>query len=462
MSRPDLFSPRPLRTGGGRRHVVVIGGGASGVLMASHLLRQEADLQVTVLEGRNLLGCGIAYSTSDPDHLLNTRVHNMSAFPDDPHHFQHWLEARLEGRGKTPNTFVSRATYGSYLGDLLTGWQGAGRLACLRHEVLGLDEDASGVTVQLDTGMSLRADLAVLATGHAVAERDPSGLITGAWEKLPPTDPEGRVVIIGSGLSMVDQVLSLVKGGHRGPILVLSRRGQVPRSHQCTTPMAVGRSDVPFGAPVSQLMRFLRQLAREAEAQGGTWRDAVDGIRPHVAKIWQAMSDVERARFLRHAVSWWEVHRHRIPAPSEDRINEALARGQLLRQRATFLRAEEGEDGQLYAVIRPHGGAASERVAAARIIDCRGIRNDPEVNASTLIAGLLARGAARVDPLRIGLEVTGDCRLIDAGGRASARVLAIGPVSRAAFWEITAIPDIRLQVAGLAARIAAEVPAAAP
>ena len=74
-----------------------------------------------------------------------------------------------------------------------------------------------------------------------------------------------------------------------------------------------------------------------------------------------------------------------------------------------------------------------------------------------------------MDVLRVGLEVTGDCHLIDRDGHPSDRILAIGPVSRAAFWEITAIPDIRVQVAAVAARIAAQadarvaaVPATAP
>jgi uncharacterized NAD(P)/FAD-binding protein YdhS len=43
--------------------------------------------------------------------------------------------------------------------------------------------------------------------------------------------------------------------------------------------------------------------------------------------------------------------------------------------------------------------------------------------------------------------------VIAANGCASGRLYAVGPVSRAAFWEITAIPDIREQVAALAARL---------
>ncbi len=67
-------------------------------MMAAHLLsRPDAGFRVTIVEGRHMLGCGVAYSTTDPDHLLNTRAHNMSAFADRPHHFLDWLQSQPEG-----------------------------------------------------------------------------------------------------------------------------------------------------------------------------------------------------------------------------------------------------------------------------------------------------------------------------------------------------------------------------
>lgn len=457
---PAFSSAAPVGDHAG--HVLIVGGGASGVLMAAHLLSRSDDLRVTILEAANLLGCGLAYSTRDPDHLLNTRVHNMSAFPDDPDHFHRWLQQRREGEGATEHSFVSRSTYGAYLSDLLRPWtsgEAARRLTCLRRTCLRVEETEDGVTAHLDGGEAVRARLAVLATGHVLPPPDPQGLLSGAWEGVEGIDPDARVVIIGSGLSMVDQVLSLMKSGHRGPIVTLSRRGQLPRPHAPTRPLPIRFEEIPLDRPISGLFRWLRDLARRAEAEGGTWRDAVDGLRPHVSAIWQALPIGERARFLRHAVSWWDVHRHRIPSASDARISDAVERGQLVHRRGAFLRAERAEDGSLRAIIRPHGLHEETAIGAARIIDCRGIRHDPERNATPLIADLLSSGRARVDPLRIGLEVSEDCRVIDAAGHASPRLLAIGPVSRAAFWEITAIPDIRGQVAALAGRIAQTVTA---
>jgi uncharacterized NAD(P)/FAD-binding protein YdhS len=65
-------------------------------------------------------------------------------------------------------------------------------------------------------------------------------------------------------------------------------------------------------------------------------------------------------------------------------------------------------------------------------------QRDPAVRRS-----LLDQGLARIDPLRIGLEVAPDCAIVDCNGSPSRRLFTIGPLTRAAFWEIIATPDIR-------------------
>lgn len=450
---PPADSGRETGTG---RHVAVIGGGASGVLMGLHLLRQPGDLRVTLIEGQGPMGLGIAYATTDPEHLLNTRVHNMSAFHDDPHHFHRWLEQRADGAKVSDQGFVSRATYGAYLGALLAENDDNPRLHRLFQAVVGLQETDTGVNVQLADGQSLDVDRAVLATGHATPDKARQWPIVGAWQPHVASDPQGLIILIGSGLSMVDQVLSILKSGHEGPILSFSRRGLLPRNHTNTAPLKVQAAELPLGASVASLLRWARSLARLAEASGGTWRDAVDGIRPHVRTIWRALPQVERARFLRHAATWWDVHRHRIPPQSQIVLDQAVLDGQLTIRKATFQEARTRPDGLVDAVIRPFRRSQTEVLTALRIVDCRGIRRDPETHASPLVAGLLSAGTARIDPLRIGLEVDDHGRLIRADSTITPAIYAIGPASRAAFWEITAIPDIREQVARLAATLATQ------
>ena len=62
--------------------IAIVGGGATGALAALHIARRVRDdqLDIVLIEPREAIGRGVAYSTPDPGHLLNVRVSNMSAF----------------------------------------------------------------------------------------------------------------------------------------------------------------------------------------------------------------------------------------------------------------------------------------------------------------------------------------------------------------------------------------------
>jgi uncharacterized NAD(P)/FAD-binding protein YdhS len=438
-----------------RPHVLIVGGGASGILLAVHLLRLPGELQVSVVEKRDRLGRGVAYSTRDASHLLNTRVANMSAFPDDPEHFLRWLRQTGEAvpRGApSPFCFVRREVYGRYLSELLTPWRaigGDGRFHRFAAECVQLDAGSTGVAATLEDGTAITAQAAVLATGHA-APADPAGALADPWTG-PPPDPEVPVLLVGAGLTMVDKALSLLDAGHRGPITAVSRRGLLPQPHADSAPLRLDPADLPLGAGVVWTTRWLRRLVREVERRGGDWRDVVDGVRPHVQALWAAFPDEAKRRFLRHARALWEIHRHRMPPESAGRLAEAVAAGALRLEKGRFVDAWR-EDGGVRVRLRAPGGA--ERVAAVgAAYDCRGILRDPEAHADRLVRGLLDSGMARLDPLRLGLDVDGDCRLRTRQGAAARRLYAVGPVTRPTFWEITAVPDIRVQAQALAERI---------
>jgi uncharacterized NAD(P)/FAD-binding protein YdhS len=69
---------------------------------------------------------------------------------------------------------------------------------------------------------------------------------------------------------------------------------------------------------------------------------------------------------------------------------------------------------------------------------------------------------ARPDPLRLGLDVTGSCALLSREGAISRRLFAVGPVTKGAFWEMTAVPDIRRQTEKLAEYLGGLAKAAPP
>src|ERR1700729_1987855 len=118
-SRPPMSASFALSKRASARSIAVIGGGASGALIAAHVLKcADDDVHLTLIEPRAQIGRGLAYATENESHRLNVRASNMSAFPDDPDHFWNWLRATGH-RGEDHFCFLPRSVYGRYLGGLV-------------------------------------------------------------------------------------------------------------------------------------------------------------------------------------------------------------------------------------------------------------------------------------------------------------------------------------------------------
>ena len=252
-------------------------------------------------------------------------------------------------------------------------------------------------------------------------------------------------MIVGAGLTMVDMALSLDRRGHRDPIVVVSRRGLISHAHRPVRPHPVAAEKIPFGADISQLLRWIRGLA----AEGADWRAAVDALRPHTQRLWRSMTKDQKRRFLRHARVFWDIHRHRMAPEIEAAVTALRESGRLSLIAGTVMAAEAGQDGVRVRIRRRGAGAAEERTFA-RVIDCTGLSDDVTKSGNPLIRALLERGALRPDELGIGLDIAGSYGIVGVDGAPSRRVFAIGPLARAAFWECIAIPDIRLQCRDIA------------
>lgn len=433
--------------------VAVIGGGFSGLLTAIHLLARDPRLIVRLVERAPRFGRGRAYQTHHPDHLLNVRASNMSAFPDQPEHFLRWLEREGDG-GR--DTFVSRGRYGDYLQSLLrdevSDPSRAGRFLLEADEAVAIEPDGDQLTIRLGVGRSFEADAVVLALGllpptpppgataevlaHPAYSADP-------WRLDPATAPDGDILLLGSGLTMVDVALSLAGDTRR--LTALSRHGLVSRSHAPTAD-----AEAPDGDLHTPRVA-LRALRAQAEKVG--WREAVDGIRPLTAEIWKSWPLGQRRRFLRHARPWWDVHRHRMAPVIAARLSGLVVSAEL-EVLAGRLEAVEADGDGFLVRYRPRGEhtVATRRFAA--LVNCTGPRGDPEAVSSGLIADLRRRGALRRDPLGLGLDVDAHLRVIGADGSPTPGLFAVGPLTRAAVWEALAVPDLRNQTAEVAATVA--------
>jgi uncharacterized NAD(P)/FAD-binding protein YdhS len=439
--------------------IAIVGGGASGVIAAVNMVRaMHWPADIVVIERRANLGRGLAYSTTDPSHLLNVRAENMSAFANDPDHFLRWLKVNGPAYGiesPAPFLFVTRSIYGAYLESLCDEGAPHGirvfRNSC--EDVVELEDE---VQLRLTGGSILTADAVVIATGHDPQTVPPGIPAIDPWSEtaLDGLASDAPVLVLGTGLTMTDVVLSLCQSGHRGPIIALSRRGLLSHAHAEVLPVAIARPEVPLGAPLGELVRWVRQLAKECESEGGNWRCAIDALRPHTRAIWQSMTAEQRRRFLRHIRPWWDVHRHRMAPSVAGLISRLINDGRLIIVRGRIVASET--DGDRVAVtLRRRGAAMTEKHTFDRVINCTGLSDDPRRSPNPAIRALLKRGLARVDSLSIGLDVAPNNALVKSSGEPSRRVFAVGPLTRGTLWEIVAIPDIRLQCAELTGHLAA-------
>jgi uncharacterized NAD(P)/FAD-binding protein YdhS len=428
--------------------VAVVGAGFSGALFAINLVRHDGPDALLIERGEDFAR-GVAYATGNAGHLLNVRAANMSALPDTPSHFADWLMA--QDASATPAAFVPRATYGAYLGDLLaaTARQAGNRLATRAGAVTAIRPDGYGVTLDFADGERERADAAVIATGN-LPPHPPPGIdpdVLGDRYVGDPWAPDvaaglgdgDTLLLLGTGLTMVDVALAVDAAAFRGRLVALSRRGLLPRAHAASTPGKL--ADTPPATAVA----LLRAVRARAAAIG--WRGAVDELRPHTQELWRRAAGAERARFLRHLRPWWDVHRHRLAPEVAARIDALRAAGRL-ETRAGHVVASEPD-----AIIwRPRGSRTVERLPVARVVNCTGPAGAAARSTDPLLRQLLADGLARPDACGLGLDVDADSRLIGADGAPQPRLYALGPVTRGAHWEITAVPDIRAQVWHLARR----------
>jgi uncharacterized NAD(P)/FAD-binding protein YdhS len=233
----------------------------------------------------------------------------------------------------------------------------------------------------------------------------------------------------------------------------MSRRGLLARSHQRADPVRIPEAEVPFGASIGQLLRWFRGRVDAHTAKGGDWRSVIDAVRPYTQRLWRELPPASKRSFLEHARAWWDVHRHRMAPEVEARMTHALYDGRLTLMAAKVTAIEPNDSGARIR-YRRRGQREILSMQVGAIVDCTGIVRDPSDSANPAVRSLLDRGLARVDPLHIGIETGPDCAVVSAAGVPSRRLFAVGPLTRAAFWEIIAIPDIRNQCAKLAGQLA--------
>ncbi|GAA1503513.1 FAD/NAD(P)-binding protein [Nocardioides humi] len=443
-----------------RTRVAVIGGGASGVLTAINLLVRSDDpgLEVVVHEASGIVGRGVAYGTNDQRHLLNVRARHMSAFPDAPSDLLDW--ALRTGRSSDPQGFLPRADYAIYLQDRLAD-VADDRLRIRAGRVLDVVPNGAGFDVVTERSTAT-ADAVVLCHGNQpprpLTTLDGAALPEAPWHVANPWElarlralpADARVVVVGTGLTAIDTVITLLEDGPERHVTMVSRNGLLPKPHvgQAHTAWV---TKVPDDALTADAVAdAVAEECRAAAERGVGWRAVVDGLRPLTQELWRRLPLDERRRFLDVHARDWEIRRHRM-APEVALRLQSYRYDDRLAVHAGVLHAVE----DLGERCRLTTAAGQSPVEVDAVVNCTGPLADVRQSAEPLLRALVARGTAAADPLALGLDSSADGEVVGADGRVVDGLYVVGPPRKGTLWESTAIPEIRAQAAQVAAAVVA-------
>jgi uncharacterized NAD(P)/FAD-binding protein YdhS len=464
-------TPQPTR-------IAIIGGGFSGVMTAVNLARlSQRPLHVTVINAHRPTGRGIAYGMRRPEHLLNVAARNMSAFPDAPDHFLQWLRTRSDfdtvPEIELRERFIPRMVYGDYLRSIMQHHlQSAGRMTPVTAEFVAgeaCDVEPVGDTavIHLANSATVEADRVVLATGNEAPAALPGAESLGghpawigdpwqSWEQRLP-DQSGCIVVLGTGLTTVDAIITLRALGWMGSIHAISRHGWFPHAHfrgieyPDFPPPGVDLAELGL----DKLVALVQEHCARLHEQNANPAIIVDRMRAHTQRIWSHFTREERLTFARKYGARWSVFRHRIAPDIHAQITSSQLTGQLQVHAAAVERvAAAGSQ-----VLVHFGNGQSQ--AGDLVINATGPATRLTASKSVLLQNLLRRGLVSPDDTDMGLRVDPDHTVVTGDGRRSPLLLALGPLLRGTLWETIAVPELRGQARRVAETLLGQPAAAA-
>ncbi|HEY0791121.1 MAG TPA: FAD/NAD(P)-binding protein [Chthoniobacterales bacterium] len=443
-------------------HIVIIGGGFSGVMTAVNLARLgKRPLRVTIVNHRRPAGRGVAYGLRRPEHLLNVAARNMSAFPEEPDHFLQWLRTRCEfdtvPEIELRERFIPRMVYGDYLRSLMQHHlQSPGGMTPVKTQFVAaeaVDIEPTGDTaiVRLAGAAPVEADRVVLATGNEPPAPLPGAEILAEhpawvgdpwqpWEQRLPGH-EGRIVILGTGLTTVDAIITLRALGWMGSIHAISRHGWFPHAHF----RGIEYPDFPpAGVDLAELglermVALMQHHCAFLHEQNANPAIIVDKLRPHTQRIWSHFKREERLTFARDYAARWNIFRHRIAPEIHAQVTNSQLTGQLQIHAAGIERVEASGS---RVVVHLQNGKSQ---AGDLVINATGPATRLTATRSVLLRNLLRQGLVAPDETDMGVRIDPDHTAITGEGDRSHLLLALGPLLRGTLWETVAVPELRTQ-----------------
>lgn len=466
--------------------ICIIGDGFAAAVGVLRLLRTgPRALDLTVVGPAETIGRGIAYATPLRDHLVNGLAKTFGVVPEEPDHLPAWVHARAAALGWTPppgvpptEAFVPRQLYGTYVQETLAQElrRSADRvhLAHLRERAVDLVRDGDGYLVSLADGQEVAADIVVLATGlvpkqpvrvtrdDGQVQPQPQRLLRDPWnpDAWRPLAEARELLLVGSGLTALDFMLSAEAAGFRGRYTLLSRRGLLVQERADVPAWPHGLDPKQLPADLRGLLREARRIRREIQAEGGHPQQIASTLRPHLPALWRAASQRDRQRFIRHLRPFWEISLHRAAPVSGQRLAALQADQRVQQKVGSLLGLHDTPDGRVAVQWRPRGASQPDSFNVDWVVDAHGYEFDWTRMDDPLVRKLLQRGLVRPHATGFGIDAQVDTgQLTNAQGDLQRSLLAIGHPLRGVSWESNSIGEQVVQASSAANAIAAHLAA---
>jgi uncharacterized NAD(P)/FAD-binding protein YdhS len=457
------------------KRIGIIGGGFAGTMTVVQLIRKLREpCEIIVINEKETLNKGIAFSSYSEKQLLNVQTGKMSAYPDKPDHFLHWVASRQEFKemdaSLLSNSFLPRRLYGDYLSSIWENSLSAAVekkiiISVIDSFVINLEINEDTVLLDLDNRDKLTVDHCVIATGNHMP-RNPEisnkdfylnkNYFQNPWgiESVKNISNDLPVLIIGNGLTMVDSVLGILEHGFKGEIYSISPNGFniLPHTDHDLNYLKLSE-ELTENISLFDLVKLVNKHLKKTKKYNIPAEVIIDSLRPHTQRIWKNFSIHDKAVFMSRLRHLWGVARHRVPANIYNKIQQLRMDGRLHIHSGKILDFYEFGN-YIEAEYFDKKNNRIKKLKVCRIINCTG----PETNLMNLnksfLKNCLLNGILTQDALQLGIKTdTETFQVIDLSGKLHPNLFTLGSTLKGELWESTAVSELRIQAEKLAEKL---------
>lgn len=459
----------------------IIGGGFSGTMSAVQLIsKTDIPLSITIINEKETLNKGFAYSPYSKKHILNVITEKMSAFPDKPHDFLDWVMNRNDfftlDRTFIANSFLPRYLYGEYLVSI---WENAKIVAqekgiylqVIEDSVVDLDVNENIVEVTFKNDTKMIFDHCIITTGNQVPRnptitnidfyKNSKNYFQNPWSKesVLNIDNSLPVLIIGNGLSMVDTVFGLLENGLKNKIYSISPNGFniLTHRHHGLKYLKL-EEEIQENMSLYDIVKLIHKHIKIVREYGVSAEPVIDSIRPYTQKIWKRLSDTEKKIFMSRYRHLWGVARHRIPIHSHDKIQQLRINDILLIKSGIISNFTEIKPNKILVEYFDKKEKEKKEFEVSRIINCTGPESNLSLLENSFLKNCLLKGILKQDSLKLGIITDTDTyQILDRNDNRHMNLYTMGSNLKGELWESTAVSELRLQAQKLAQFILSKI-----